>query len=940
MDYKSTLNLPKTAFPMKANLANREPDMLAFWQEKQIYKQLRALRAGKEKFILHDGPPYANGHLHIGHAVNKILKDIVVKSKSLSGYDAPYVPGWDCHGLPIELNVEKKIGKAGVKVSPEDFLKACRQYAAKQVDIQREEFKRFLIFGDWDKPYLTMDPIYEANVIRALGRIIENGHLQQGFKPVHWCMDCASALAEAEVEYKDKTSQAVDVRFAVLDPEAFLAKLSHADDKGEGEIVVPIWTTTPWTLPANQAVALNPKLEYALVQVKLNSHRERLLIAQDLLPDVMARYGYSDYRVVAYGVGSDLEGLKLQHPFYQREVPIVLGSHVTTDAGTGAVHTAPGHGQDDYVIGLRYDLPIDNPVGDNGCFISSTELFAGEHILKANQHIVDVLNTGGKLLHHAAMQHSYPHCWRHKTPLIFRATPQWFIAMDESGLRAKAIETIFDVKWLPETGRARIASMIEGRPDWCVSRQRLWGTPIAVFIHKETQELHPDTAGLIEKVATLVEAGGIEAWHALETESLLGAEAKDYKKVTDTLDVWFDSGVSHSCVLESHADLALPADLYLEGSDQHRGWFQSSLLSALAIRGTAPYKTVLTHGFTVDAKGHKMSKSVGNVVAPDKVIKSMGADILRLWVSSTDYRGEISVSDEILKRAADAYRRIRNTTRFLLSNLFDFDPAVHTVAQDQMLALDVWIVDRARLLQEELKQAYDQYQFNLIYQKIHNFCALDLGSFYLDIIKDRQYTCQTDSLARRSAQTAMVYLIEALVRWISPILSFTAEEIWQNMPGERGESVFFETWYEGLLSLADDASMGQAYWQGIMAVRDAVNKEIEVKRAAGEIGSALEAEVSLYCDDEIRALLDKLGDELRFVLITSSAAVLPVADKPEAAVQTEVSGLYVSVVCSRHQKCQRCWHRCEDVGSVSVHPEICARCVDNVDGSGEHREYA
>ncbi|MGZ8097130.1 MAG: isoleucine--tRNA ligase, partial [Methylosarcina sp.] len=726
MDYKKTLNLPNTSFPMKGNLAQREPERLKKWNEAGLYKKIREAFAGRPKFILHDGPPYANGEIHIGHAVNKVLKDFIIKSKTLSGFDAPYVPGWDCHGLPIELQVEKKIGKAGMQVSAETFRKACRDYAAKQVNLQKEAFIRLGVLGEWDHPYLTMDFAFEADIVRALGKIAAKGHITQGAKPVHWCTDCGSALAEAEVEYEDKHSPAIDVRFQVVDEDKFMAGCHHIEGhEGEGPLSVVIWTTTPWTLPANQGVALNPDLDYAIVQCEKEGHKERLVIAEALLKDAMLRYDIDHYHVIAYCKGAALEHQLLRHPFYSRSVPIILGDHVTTESGTGAVHTAPGHGQDDYVVGLKYGLPVDNPVGADGVFLPNTELFAGEHVFKANEHVLEVLEANGKLLHHRAILHSYPHCWRHKTPIIFRATSQWFISMDKNGLREQALNEVKRVAWIPEWGQARIESMIIGRPDWCISRQRTWGVPITFFIHKKTGEPHPRTIELIEQIARRIEEKGIEAWFALDASELLGDEAANYEKLNDTLDVWFDSGVTHACVLDKREQLKFPADLYLEGSDQHRGWFQSSLLASTAMNGVAPYRAVLTHGFTVDAEGKKMSKSKGNVVAPQSVMKDLGADVLRLWVASTDYRGEMAVSNEILNRTSDGYRRLRNTARFLLSNLADFDPAHHLVDSKNLLALDRWVMDRAYTLQEEVKAAYESYQFQTIYQKVHQFCVID-----------------------------------------------------------------------------------------------------------------------------------------------------------------------------------------------------------------------
>lgn len=940
-DYKETLNLPTTTFPMKGNLAQREPEMLAQWEQSGLYQKIRETCAGRPKFILHDGPPYANGEIHIGHAVNKVLKDIIVKSRTLDGFDAPYVPGWDCHGLPIELQVEKKVGKPGHKVTPAQFRQACRDYAAKQVEKQRVDFKRLGVLGEWENPYLTMDFRFEADIIRALGRIVNNGHVVKGYKPVHWCTDCGSALAEAEVEYKDKESFAIDVRFQVLDEEALLARChSIPGDHGEGPLSVVIWTTTPWTLPANQAVALNPALEYAVVQCDGPRGKERLLLAEGLLKQILARWEIENYRVIAYGRGDAFEGLKLQHCFYQREVPVILGEHVTLDAGTGAVHTAPGHGLEDYIVGQRYDLPVDNPVGGDGRFVEGTELFAGEHVFAANEKVIEVLKAKGALVQQARLSHSYPCCWRHKTPIIFRATPQWFISMEENGLRESALREIGKVEWMPDWGRARIEGMVENRPDWCISRQRTWGVPIALFVHKTSGELHPETRRLIEAVAERVERESIQAWFDLEPEELLGADAAHYEKVSDTLDVWFDSGVTHACVLQHREGLSFPADLYLEGSDQHRGWFQSSLMTSVAMNDCAPYREVLTHGFTVDAEGRKMSKSLGNVVAPQQVMKTLGADIIRLWVAATDYRGEISVSNEILKRTADAYRRIRNTARFFLANLHGFDPERNQVAPEEMLALDRWAVDRALQLQEEIIRAYRDYSFHLIYQKIHNFCVTEMGGFYLDVIKDRQYTTPADSRARRSCQTAMFHIAEAMVRWLAPILSFTADEIWSHLPGRHDTTVFAATWHQGLFALDVDAPLGRAFWNRVLAIRTEVSRQLELARKEGVIGSSLDAEVELYCEPELLQTLARLQDELRFVLITSDARLHPLAERPAEAAATDLEGLAVRVISSPHPKCVRCWHHRKDVGAHAEHPELCGRCVENVTGPGEPRGFA
>ena len=943
-DYKETLNLPNTEFPMRGNLAKREPEMLKRWADENLYAKIRKAGEGKEKFILHDGPPYANGEIHIGHAVNKILKDIIVKARTMEGFDSPYVPGWDCHGLPIEHKVEKTIGKVGPKVDAATFRKACRAYAVEQVEKQKQDFIRLGVFGDWDNPYLTMAFKTEADIIRALGKIAVNGHLHKGYKPVHWCCDCGSALAEAEVEYEDKTSPAIDVRFRVDDCDSFVTAC-NADPAqiGDAQVSVVIWTTTPWTLPANRAVALNALYDYVLVECKGGDGVEYLLLAEELHEAVLARAGLEKVGIAGRCQGSSLEHQLLSHPFYDRKVPVILGDHVTLEAGTGAVHTAPGHGVEDFVVGKLYDIPVDNPVGGNGCFLPDTPIFAGEHVFKANDHVIEVLREHSALLHFEPLNHSYPHCWRHKQPIIFRATPQWFISMEKEGLRDTALKGIREVKWTPHWGEARIFGMIENRPDWCISRQRYWGVPIALYVDKQSGDLHPQTDRLIEEIAKKVEEKGIDAWWELDPAEILGADAEKYEPVTDTLDVWFDSGVTHTSVLQRNQQLAFPADLYLEGSDQHRGWFHSSLLTSAAMYGKQPYKGVLTHGFTVDEHGHKMSKSRGNVVAPQKVMNNLGADILRLWVSATDYRGEMSVSDTILKRTADSYRRIRNTARFLLANLNGFDPAVDLVSEEEMLSLDRWAVERARALQEQVVQAYLDYDFHHIYQKVHNFCSVDMGAFYLDIIKDRQYTAQADSLARRSAQSAMYHCIQAMVRWLAPVLSFTSEEIWGHIPGQKGESVFLATWYDFAGTDAKKAredAMDSEYWDQVIRVRLAVSKVLETLRAEGDIGSSLSAEIDLYCGGELKALLDQLGDELRFVLITSKVRVHSNSDVPADADETDVDGLFVKATASEQAKCARCWHQREDVGSNSGHPELCNRCVDNVDGEGEERRFA
>ncbi len=944
-DYRETLNLPYTTFPMKADLAKREVDLLLHWQQIDLYNYQRRLFSGHPKFVLHDGPPYANGTIHIGHAVNKVLKDIIIKSRTLCGFDAPYIPGWDCHGLPIEQVVEKELGKVGLNVSAHKFRTACRAFAKEQVIKQSEDFQRLGVLGNWEQPYLTMDFRVEADIVRALAKIVAKGHLYRGSKPVYWCIDCSSALAEAEVEYENCDALAIDVRFQIADPDALLARCNYSewhDRVRLPPISVVIWTTTPWTLPANRAVAVNPDFNYILVKVETNSGWECLIVAETLLEDSLSRWGTAKYKVIAYGVGANLEGLALHHPFYNRDVPIILGDHVTAETGTGLVHTAPAHGQEDYVVSARYGLLVDNLVDSDGKFRAEIPLFAGLHVFAANDKIIEVLEEHGNLLNVTTLNHSYPHCWRHKTPVILRATSQWFISMERHSLRTTSLKEIEKVCFTPEWGRERLKSMVENRPDWCISRQRYWGIPIALFVHKETGELHTNSIALMEKAAQLIEQGGIDTWFELDPVTLLGtADAPYYDKIIDTLDVWFDSGTTHLSVLEYYPGLYFPAELYLEGADQHRGWFQSSLLTSVAMHGCAPYKSLLTHGFTVDAQGRKMSKSLGNVVSPQKVVNSLGADVLRLWVAATDYRGEISISDEILKRTADSYRRIRNTARFLLANLNGFDPAQHSLSPEQMLAIDLWMVDRTQRLQKEILEAYDQYSFHIIYQKILNFCSVEMGSLYLDIIKDRQYTTGCNSIARRSAQTTMYHILEAMTRWLAPILSFTAEEIWQNLPGQRVPSVFLTTWYDRLFTVKEKNIFNPAYWERLICVRDVISKELEKLRVAGRIGSGLDAEVNLYCNGTLSDDIGKLEDELRFFLITSYARLHSSIERPEGAIEVQINGqlLAIHILPSTYAKCARCWHHREEVGRYIEHPELCGRCVANAFGSGEMRRF-
>jgi isoleucyl-tRNA synthetase len=920
---------------MKADLANREPKMLADWERIGLYQKIRAAAKGRPTFILTDGPPYANGAIHLGHAVNKILKDIILKSRTLDGYDAPYVPGWDCHGLPIEMQVEKTHGRVGAKIDAKAFRAACRAYAHKQVDAQRIDFKRLGMLGDWERPYLTMMPHYEADQLRAFSLIIKNGHLYKGYKPVHWCLNCRSALAEAEVEYEDKTSPSVYVRFEIVDRADLSRRMGVTDDGVPTSLA--IWTTTPWTLPANRAVALHPQFDYALVEFELGAGRERLLLAGELDNAVMSRLGITSWLTLGSAKGEVLEHLVLQHPFYDRQVPVILGEHVTLDAGTGAVHTSPGHGLDDYIVGRRYNLEIDNPVGGDGRFLPSTPLFAGEQVFDANAHVIKVLIEHGRLLKDEPYHHSYPHCWRHKTPVIFRATPQWFISMEQAGLRKGALEAISHVDWMPSWGEQRISGMIAGRPDWCVSRQRTWGVPIPLFVDKVSGELHPRTHEIIEEVAKLVEHDGIDAWFDLDAAALLGADADKYDKATDVMDVWFDSGVAHHCVAQIRPEITAPGDLYLEGSDQHRGWFHSSLLTSVAMYGRAPYRAVLTHGFTVDEAGRKMSKSLGNILAPQKLTSTLGADVIRLWVAATDYANEISVSDEIFKRMADSYRRMRNTLRFLLGNLHGFNPQQHGVAFDDLIAIDQWIVGKAFALQNDVVTAYRNYEFHDIYQDIHNFCVVELGGFYLDIIKDRLYTTAADSAPRRSAQTAVHHVAQAMVRWLAPILSFTAEEAWVQLPEVPNESVFLNAWHQFPAGSERDLAID---WPALIALKTNVSRELERFRAAGIIGSSLEAEITVFAPEALAARFAALGDELRFLLITSYATVVPSDSPPETASKVSEEGVWIEVKPSTHAKCVRCYQLRADVGSSPNDPEICARCVSNVHGPGEARHFA
>jgi isoleucyl-tRNA synthetase len=933
-DYKSTLNLPDTPFPMRGDLARREPQWVGEWQEKKVYEKIRAASRGRPRFVLHDGPPYANGDIHIGTAVNKILKDIIVKSRNMAGFDAVYVPGWDCHGMPIEVQIEKTHGK---NIPVEKTQSLARAYAAEQIGRQMKDFQRLGVLGDWDHAYTTMAYKNEADEIRTLGKLLAKGYIYRGLKPVNWCFDCGSALAEAEVEYIDRTDFAVDVGFPIAEPDkvanAFGLKKLPTD---EGWIV--IWTTTPWTIPANQALNVHPDFTYSLVETE----RGLLILAAELQEVCLARYRLSG-RALASCKGKELERIVFRHPFYDRLSPVYLGEYVTLEQGTGIVHSAPAYGVEDFVSCRRHGMKDDQiltPVMGDGKYASSLPFFGGLDIWKANPKIVEKIREAGALFHSEKHTHSYMHCWRHKTPVIYRATTQWFAGMDDvpgyngtkpaETLRATALRGVEATRFYPSWGQARLHGMIANRPDWTLSRQRQWGVPMPFFIHKESGELHPRALELLEAVAQKVESGGIEAWQRIHAKDLLGAEAERYEKVKDTLDVWFDSGSTHETVLRgSHAaELKFPADLYLEGSDQHRGWFHSSLLVSCMLNGRAPYDALLTHGFVVDGQGRKMSKSLGNVIAPQKISETLGAEVLRLWAAATDYSGELFISDEILKRVVETYRRIRNTLKFLLANTSDFDPKRDAIPVEKWVEIDRYAVALAAELQRSILGDYERYEFHLAVAKLQTFCSEDLGSFYVDVLKDRLYTTAAASHARRSAQNALYHITHGLLRLMAPILSFTAEEAWKVFqPGE--ETIFAHTYYR--FPEVPESGLLLEKWRALRDFRSEVQKVLEPHRAAGEIGSSLQAEVDIAASGEKLRLLRSLGDELRFVLITSRADVTAASNAAEERIRAETS---------KHPKCERCWHWRADVGADPEHPGICGRCVSNLYGDGEPRQFA
>ena len=920
INYRDTLNLPQTELSMKAGLPKKEPEILDFWNDIGLYEKIRQQNLNNKKFILHDGPPYANGAIHLGHSVNKILKDITIKSKTLQGLDAPYVPGWDCHGLPIELNVEKKHGKRSELVQNKKmFQEACKEYALTQIESQKKDFIRLGVLGEWDNPYKSLDSSFEANAVRALGKIYEAGHIEKGEKPVHWCQDCGSALAEAEVEYQDKTSKSIDVAFKAN--EQSLKKLNEvfATNIVDG-ISFVIWTTTPWTIPSNVAVCINPELDYALI--KLDG--EHLVIAEAMIELCMERWGTTS-ELVSKTLGKNLVDISLIHPFIERKSELLHGDHVTTEAGTGCVHTAPAHGLDDYFICKKHGIETFKALNSKGFFKEEFEFIAGLPASKADPLVIEKLNEVKALVNCEDFHHSYPHCWRHKSPLIFTSTAQWFISMNKSGLLNEALQSISGVSWEPSWGEQRIEGMLTDRPDWCISRQRNWGVPITLIVHKESGSIHPNQSELFKQFANLIEENGISSWESLDLNEFID-DGDSYIKITDSLDVWFDSGVTHFAVSEQRFEEGIVADLYLEGSDQHRGWFQSSLLTSIAMNGRAPYKAVLTHGFVVDENGRKQSKSLGNVVSPQKVWDSLGADILRLWVASADFRSEMVASDEILKRVSDQYRRIRNTFRFILGNLNDFDESKKIVFEDQ-IELDKWIVLETSKLQEDVLKLYESYSYHNVVQKIHNFCVNELGGIYLDIVKDRLYTCKDSSHARQSCQTSLNYVLNTMVRLTAPILSFTSEEIWQTHSSLKGqnESIFLSKYFES--KQEGECVISSSDWARIFEIKDIVNQSIERLRNENKLKGSLDSNVIISANEEDKSILDKLGSELHFVFISSQASVI------------DGDTLSIQIDQMSDEKCTRCWHRDSTVGESKVHPEICSRCEENIDQSGESRSF-
>lgn len=926
MDYKDTLNLPKTGFPMKANLSKREPKIIKEWEEKNIYSKIKSATKNKKKFILHDGPPYANGHIHIGTALNKILKDIIIKSKTMAGFRSDYLPGWDCHGLPIEHQVDKELGSKKQSVPILEKRKLCHEYAEKFISIQREEFKRLGVFGEWEHPYLTMDNGYVATIVREFGKFAATNSIYKKKKPIQWCASCKTALAEAEVEYKDSQSPSIFVKFPLL------SDISEIAPSLKGKrVYVIIWTTTPWTIPANLAICFHPDFTYATVEVK----DEVYILAEGLILRTLMELGIEHYQIVDTFPGSALEGLKCRHPFIDRESLLILGNHVTLEAGTGCVHTAPGHGQEDYEVGLKYNLDIYAPVDDDGNFTSEVDFFAGQFVFEANKAVNKKLKEVNALLKEENITHSYPHCWRCKNPIVFRATEQWFISMDKNNLRERTLKEIMKVRWIPHWGRERIYNMVKNRPDWCISRQRTWGVPIPIFYCKQCHHTIADQE-IIEYVADRFEQYGADLWFSEDAHNLLPPNTccpqcggKTFDKEKDILDVWFDSGVSHAAVLEKIENLAYPADMYLEGSDQHRGWFHSSILTSVETRNHAPYKSVLTHGFVVDGKGEKMAKSKGNVIAPEEVIKTYGVELLRLWVASEDYREDIRISDEILKRLSESYRKIRNTCRFLLGNLNDFDPKQKIDYQD-LEEIDCWILHQLYHLTNKLVEAYPAYEFHTIYHLLYNFCVTDLSAIYLDILKDRLYCSAADSTPRKSAQTTLFHILTALVKLMAPILPFTAEEMWRYLPpdGDREESVHLSSFPQ--LDYTYSNSQLHEKWQRLFQVRDVVLKVLEDKRTEKLIGNSLEAEVRLEAPENLYLFLKSCQDMLEDLFIVSKVTISKLSSGKELTLEASLESLKIDISRALVKKCERCWKYSETVGEDRDHPTICHRCANVV----------
>ncbi|AEO08509.1 isoleucyl-tRNA synthetase [Buchnera aphidicola str. Ak (Acyrthosiphon kondoi)] len=937
-DYKKTLNLPKTTFSMRGNLSKKEPKILKNWHENNLYKLIRKKNQEKKIFLLHDGPPYANGNIHIGHAVNKILKDIIIKSKNMSGFDAPYIPSWDCHGLPIEQKIEEKINFDQEKISTIEFQKKCREYAQDQVEKQKKDFIRLGVIGDWENSHLTMTFKNEANIIRTLSKIIKKKYLYQDFKPIHWCLECSSSVSEAEIEYSKKKSDSIIIGLK-CQKKSIIKKLFHAQDFNKKEIYLLVWTTTPWTLPSSKAVSIHPNFQYQLIETE----KYNFIIAKELVKNVLNTLKIKKWIEISCIKGKFLEKIKFLHPFFKDiDLPAILGEHVTLESGTGAVHTAPDHGLDDYIISQKYNIKTSHLVNFKGDYISNIHpQLDGLNVFKANPIIIELLKKNNALFHHEILKHSYPHCWRHKSPVIYRATPQWFININQNNLRCKLLKEIKKVHWIPQWGKLRIKEMVKNRPDWCISRQRKWGVPMSIFINKQTKKMHPNTFFFMEKIARKVESEGIKVWWNINSKEIIGHEHESYKKILDILDVWFDSGNTCTSIAYNNKKyIKKNADMYLEGSDQHRGWFMSSLIISTLINEKAPYSEVLTHGFVVDGKGQKMSKSIGNTISPNDIVNTLGADILRLWVASSNYSHDLSISNEILKNSSDIYRRIRNTARFMLANINDFNPKKDIVSKNNMVFLDKWAVGQTKMVQKEIIEFYKNYNFHAIVQRLMYFCSIEMGSFYLDIIKDRQYTLKVNSQARRSAQTAIYYIINALVRWIAPILSFTADEIWRYLPEKNSQYVFMEEWFEKLFYLDQDELFNYEFWNKMIKIKNETNKFLEEAIKNKTINNSLEASIILYVKPELLSKLEILGTEIKFIFLTSDIKVKLYDTAPINVKKSKIiPNLKISLKKVQGEKCPRCWHYFNRAKNDVKKGNICNRCILNTTGNGEKRIF-